>query len=170
MKNQPILIQNITFSYSLKEDRIFFIVNQNDFNNRIDFAVTRRKIISLLSGFDELLIKYCDSGKLLKEILNQESKKINQTNQQKKQIAINKWEKPVNDSDLKLTQKQIIPYLLEDISFNIDKNIFIFKFISNKKVLAYAKMDCNLFQQTLSSLLKIIPFIEWGISKSIITC
>jgi hypothetical protein len=68
-----ILVSSLTFSYHPREDRMIFTVNHNDVEKRLDFLVTRRKLIELLNGFDEILINLCDNGKVFKELYhNQE--------------------------------------------------------------------------------------------------
>jgi len=172
-----IQIKNLTFSYNPREDRIFFLINHDDFNNRIDFIVTRKKLIELLNGFDDILINYCDNGKLFKELYQnqeplintQEPKKNNKLNQKDKNNNLNhnKWEKNVNTKELILTQNKK-PIILDAISYTNKDNKLVFKYISNNKVYAVSTMDSVIFQQTLSSMMRIIPFVSWGISPHIL--
>jgi hypothetical protein len=167
-----IQINTLTFSYNKREDRIFFFINHSDFRNRIDFIVTRLKLIELLNGFDDILINYCDGGKLFKDLyktqepLNQE-KTISSDEDKDKNNNKNRWEKKVTNTDLKFTQNKE-PLILDAISYNIkDKNI-VFKYISSKKVYAISHIDFDMFQKTLSSMMRVIPFVSWGISPHIL--
>jgi len=163
-----IQIKTLTFSYNKREDRIYFLVNHSDFNNRIDFIVTRLKLIELLNGFDDILINHCDNGKLFKELYKtQEPLSVEKKDESSKSTNTNRWEKSVSSDDLKFTQNKA-PIILDAISYNIKDNQMIFKYISSKKVYAISHIDCEMFQKTLSSMMRVIPFVSWGISPHIL--
>lgn len=167
-----IQIRNLTFSYNPREDRIFILVNHNNFNNRIDFIVTRKKLIELLNGFDEILINHCNNGELFKQLYTTQEplkKEEIQTPQNKNQLNLNKnkWEKNVNPKDLHLTKNKK-PIMLDALSFNIKDSQLIFKFISNNTFYAISIMDKEMFQKTLSSMMRVVPFVSWGISPHIL--
>jgi len=209
-----IQINNLTFSYNAREDRIFFYINHNDFNNRIDFIVTRKKLIELLNGFDEILINFWDNGKIFKQLYKdqeplklevvekKEIKKIEETDvsnidkpkdkdikekskintkdtasnndvnsskeivEEKKPLKIT-WEKNISTKDLEFTKnKEAV--LLDAISYARKNNNITFKYISSGKQLAVSTMSIEMFQKTLSSMMRIIPFVAWGISPHIL--
>jgi len=205
-----IQINNLTFSYNAREDRIFFYINHNDFNNRIDFIVTRKKLIELLNGFDEILINFCDNGKIFKQLYKEqeplklevvekkETKQIKDDNKKentreessieknnqstssntkntiddeekiedKKPVKIT-WEKNISTNDLDFTKnKEAV--LLDAISYARKNNNITFKYISSGKQLAISTMSIEMFQKTLSSMMRVIPFVAWGISPHIL--
>ena len=167
-------VDNITFSYNQKEDRLIFTINHAKINERIDFFVTRRMLIQLLEAFDTILINYCDNGKLFKELYNNQEKLIikkitdNNTNTKNNKKPNNlAWEKSIATNELDFTKvKETI--LLDSLSYKITNNNIKFKYISNNKVLAISNLDTNMYQRTLSSMMRVIPFISWGISPHIL--
>ncbi len=162
-----IQITNLSFSYNTREDRLIFTVNHNNYNERIDFFVTRKMIIDLLHGFDNILINLCDNGKLFKQ-LYKEQEPLKQENK-KEESKEQKWEKPISDGELNLTKAKD-PILLDALSYttHANTNLMTFKFISNGEPYAVSTMNCELFQKTLSSLMRVIPFVAWGISRHIL--
>jgi hypothetical protein len=59
--------------------------------------------------------------------------------------------------------------LLDALSYTTqNNNLMVFKFISNGVPYAVSTMNCELFQKTLSSLMRVIPFVAWGISRNIL--
>lgn len=166
-----IQIKNLTFSYNPREDRIFFLINHNDFKNRIDFIVTRKKLIELLNGFDEILINDCDGGKVFKELYQTQEplikEPINTTKDEQPNKNKNKWEKSIDHKELNFTQNKK-PIMLDGISYSMKNNQLTFKYLSNKTFYAISIMDKEMFQRTLSSLMRVIPFVAWGISPHIL--
>ena len=172
--HEIINVNNITFSYNQKEDRMLFILNHSNLNQRIDFFVTRRMLIQLLESFDMILINHCDNGKVFKQLYFEqevlEKSEIIMKNKLKNQKSEDKsktWEKSINTKELDFT-KINEPLLLDSLSYSILKNNITFKYISNNKILAISKMDTIMFQRTLSSMMRVIPFIAWGISPHIL--
>ena len=165
-------VNNITFSYNQKEDRLIFTINHSKIDERIDFFVTRRMLIQLLEAFDNILINYCDNGKLFKELYNNQEKltvkKTDDTNIENKKKPNNiEWEKSMAVNELDFTKiKEAV--LLDSLSYKIINNNIEFKYISNNKVLAISNLDTNMYQRTLSSMMRVIPFVSWGISHNIL--
>jgi hypothetical protein len=185
-KNDITRVENFTFSYNPREDRIFFIVNHENPNKRIDFIVTRKMMLQLLEAFDNILINNCDNGKVFKELCsNQETlkvekpivKKVEQKNidikEDKQELqTVNKsevrWEKSIHTNDLNFTKTKE-PIMLDSLSYSIDKkNLITIKYISSNKIYAISNMNDVVFQRTLSSLMRVIPFMAWGISPHIL--
>ena len=180
-----IKIQTFTFSYSPREDRISFIANYADAANRIDFLVTRKKLLDLLNGFDEILINHCNNGELFKKYYQaQEPLKVQTKTVQKKvktktgkeevkKVQVQetkneqKWEHSVNTKELSLT-KIAEPMLLDTLSYSIQNNTLHFKFFHKNELKAVASMSKDSFQQTISSLMRVIPFVAWGVSPHIL--
>ena len=167
-----IQIKNLTFSYNQREDRIFFLLNHNDFHNRLDFIVTRKKMIELLNGFDEILINDCDNGKLFKQLYKIQEPLVEEeikTSNKKETINKNKnqWEKSVSSNELEFTKNKQ-PLILDGLSYSLNNNQMTFKLLSNKEFLAVSIMDKDMFQRTLSSMMRVIPFVSWGISANIL--
>ncbi len=162
-------ITNITFSYNQREDRLIFTINHTNIDQRIDFFVTRRMLIQLLDAFDNILINYCNNGELFKKLYNnQEELKTNKRNDKKvKDEKESTWEKSIPTNTLNFTKIKD-PILLDSVSLNINNDEISLKFISNNKLLAISKMNLEMFQKTLSSMMRVIPFISWGISKNIL--
>jgi len=173
LNHKIINVNNITFSYNQKEDRLIFTINHLQIDERIDFFVTRRMLIKLLEAFDTILINYCDNGKLFKELYNNQKKldiniftdnKNIKNNEKPNNIA---WENSMDVNELDFTKiKEAI--LLDSLSYKITNNNIKFKYISNNKVLAISNLDINMYQKTLSSMMRVIPFISWGISPKIL--
>lgn len=163
-----IIIKNLTFSYNPREDRLIFTINHNNLSDRLDFFVTRKKIIEFLHGFDLILINNCDNGKLFKELYKtQQPLPKEETKQESRKENNAEWERSIDSGELAFTQIKA-PLLLDAISYTNNQNIFIFQFISNGTSYAQSTMDCILFQKTLSSLMRIVPFVAWGISPHIL--
>lgn len=161
-----IQITNLTFSYNSREDRLIFTINHNNYHERIDFFVTRKMIIDLLHGFDNILINLCDNGKLFKQLYKEQEPLKTET--KKEMPKEEKWEKPISDGELNLTKAKD-PILLDALSYTTqNNNLITFKFISNGVPYAFSTMNCELFQKTLSSLMRVIPFVAWGISRNIL--
>ena len=168
-------VQNLTFSYNQREDRILYIINHANPQERIDFFVTRRMLLKLLDAFDDILIKHCDNGKIFKELYsNQEEltveKIVNKDDKKTKLDLKNNtnWEKSVNTKDLDFTKTKD-PIILDSLSYSIDSNNLIkFKFISKNQILAISTMDITMYQRTLSSMMRVIPFLAWGISPNVL--
>jgi len=167
---------NLTFSYDKREDRMFFIVNHSDINNRIDFFVTRRMIIKILDAFDLILINDCDNGKVFKDLYkNQEvlkteaiiKKEIKKPEKQLLKKEEVKWEKSINTNDLNFTKTKE-SLILDSLSYTISGDNIIFKFITKNKTLAISNMNKVTFQRTVSSIMRVVPFLEWGISPHIL--
>jgi len=139
--------------------------------------ITRKKLLELLNGFDEILINHCNNGKLFKQYYQEqqaikvEKKIIKNEKNEKKEISETKneqkWEKSININELQLTKLKE-PMLLDSLSYKLQNNIFEFKFYSGKELKAIATMNKESFQQTLSSLMRVIPFVAWGISPHIL--
>ncbi len=161
-----IQITNLSFSYNSREDRLIFTINHNNYHERLDFFVTRKMIIDLLHGFDNILITLCDNGKLFKQLYKEQEPLKPEASKEEK--AETKWEKPISDGELNLTKAKA-PILLDALSYTThDNNIMTFRFISNGEPYAISTMNCELFQKTLSSLMRVIPFVAWGISRHIL--
>jgi UDP-N-acetylglucosamine transferase subunit ALG13 len=160
--------KNFTFLYHPREDRIILILNHNDYQKRVDFFITRKKTIHLLSDFDEILLNHCQKGEILSKILKNQKPLIEKKGN-KKIIQKNKWEEIVDKKELEFTKKNK-PILLDAISISFAPDFMTLKFISQKNTFAFAKMNCILFQQTLSSFYRVVPFLEWGISPAIFSC
>ena len=179
IKNTIINVNNITFSYNQKEDRMLFILNHSDIKERIDFFVTRRMLIQLLEAFDKILINHCDNGKLFKQLYkNQESlntpkisidkiEKKNQESSKDQTKTSGSWEKSIATNELNFT-KINEPILLDSLSYTVINDKITLKYIANNKVLAISKLDTSMYQRTLSSLMRVIPFMQWGISPHIL--
>jgi len=167
-------VENLTFSYNQREDRILFIINHSNANQRIDFFVTRRMMLQLLEAFDNILINYCDNGKVFKDLYNNQEELVSskilskdEKKEDKKEQNIH-WEKSVNTKDLDFTKTKD-PIILDSLSYSVSssKNITL-KFISSNKTYAISVMDFTMFQKTLSSMMRVIPFVSWGMSPHIL--
>ncbi|MBI3874087.1 MAG: hypothetical protein HY307_03685 [Arcobacter sp.] len=143
-----------------------FTINHQNYSERLDFFVTRKKIIELLNGFDLILINFCDNGKIFKQLYKEQeplAKVKKESNKQPQQ----KWEQSISAEELDFTKAKS-PILLDAVSYSNSNKLLTFKFISQNTPYAISTMDCELFQKTLSSLMRIIPFVSWGISPNIL--
>ncbi len=163
--------KTLTFSYNPREDRIMVIINYESIEKRIDFFLTRKLLLQLLEHFDLILINNCNSGELFKKLykeqqplekLQTKEEKANKQDKNKK----NDWESKVDSASLSFTRKE--PILLDAVNFKTKNNILVLEYISNGKKLAKSEMTMELFQRTLSSMMRVIPFISWGISPNIL--
>jgi len=164
-------VENLTFSYNQREDRILFIINHSNIEQRIDFFVTRRMFMKLLNAFDDILINHCDNAKEFKNLYNNQEELVVSKVLSKDEKSDKKdihWEKSVNTKDLNFTKTKE-PILLDSLSYNVSStNNITFKFISGKKIHAISTMDTTMFQRTLSSMMRVVPFVAWGISPHIL--
>jgi hypothetical protein len=159
-------INSLTFSYNKREDRIYIVINHEEFDQRIDFAITRSKMIELLSGFDEILINNCNNGEIFKHIYK-EQEDIKVVKSSEKQASKNTWEKNVTKANANFTKiKKAI--ILDSLSYTITNHNINLKFITLNEQVASSTMDLDMFQKTLSSMMRVIPFVAWGISPHIL--
>ena len=132
-------------------------------------------MIKLLDAFDVILINDCDNGKVFKKLYGEQKlllpENIIEDKNTKDKNEINAddtvWEKCVDSLDIDFTKinKSII---LDTLSYSINKDNISFKFIANDKTLAISHMTKLTFQRTLSSMMRVIPFLNWGISPHIL--
>ena len=180
-----IRVTSLTFSYSPKEDRIILVINHANIKDRIDLLITRRMMLKLLNAFDEILINHCDNGKVFKELCNNQvslevsqpaikkEQKKDKDNKSKNNDDIKQesnssnWEKRMDTNELDFTKTKE-PMLLDSLSYNTANNRIVLKFLAHRKIQAISDMDKVVFQRTLSSMMRVIPFMDWGISPNIL--
>ena len=180
-----IRVTSLTFSYNPKEDRIILVINHANIKDRIDLLITRRMMLKLLNAFDEILINHCDNGKVFKELCNNQValevsqpiiKKVEKNDKDNKSKKVEEvksdanasnWEKRMDTNELDFTKTKE-PMLLDSLSYNTANNRIVLKFLANRKIQAISDMDKVVFQRTLSSMMRVIPFMDWGISPNIL--
>ena len=175
-------VTSLTFSYSPKEDRIILVINHANIKDRIDLLITRRMMLKLLNAFDEILINHCDNGKVFKELCNNQvalevskpvikevkkDNKLKNNDEVKKESNSSNWEKRMDTNELDFTKTKE-PMLLDSLSYNTTNNRIVLKFFAHNKIQAISDMDKVVFQRTLSSMMRVIPFMDWGISPNIL--
>lgn len=142
--------------YDPLEDRIRFVINYNDYENRVDFMLTRRFILQLIPSIEEFIQKhYTDASKETTELTlnydNGTSKENNSTTTTQ-----------TDSVDLELYRRQ--EELLQEVNLSFNartkQTTVIFQ---SKEFEVVAVFDVTLIRQVFSILKGAIPYVEWGV-------
>jgi hypothetical protein len=167
LRRSPLIkAQAITFRYNPIEDRIEFILNYEDFENRVDLLVTRKLLLKFFDYCEEVFIKYGH------ELNGSKGKQDTDFSEVKPDIkptkSLRKHEKLVDKSSINLTKKDAVLLHQTKFIYNKGKKLLSIDFIANEKVVANTVLSIKQFEQILGALMRVVPFIEWGISPNIL--
>jgi len=143
MSNKKLILsKTFTCNYIEAEDRILFTINYEDFENRVDFWLTRAFLLKLLPHFFDLIVIKED------EIPDQSSNKSSTDTQ-----------------TYSFMQKE--PILLDSVDFKRgDKGETIIVFKSLKRgIFCETRLDQLSLNALVTLLTKTAPPKEWGIYK-----
>lgn len=160
---REITAKTFTPIYDELEDRLRFVVNYQDIQNRVDFMITRSFIVNLISTAEEFIAKHYATTDF-QSVLTQENKKNsqNQKNEQSEENIDNVISKTdsVNLELLKTSEE-----LLLEVNFSFDINSkHTLLTLSSKNITAKADLDGFMLMQVFRVLKSSMPFIKWGIS------
>ncbi len=139
---QTIQANTFTPLYDEVEDRIRLIVNYQDFQNRIDFMITRRFMVKLIHSMQDFYSLYYDGIKK-----NQEQ-------------TIEKLVSKTQTEDISFYKKDEVLLLEVKLSFDDPFTIVEFK---GKTVTAVSKVNAFVLDALIKNLIKSIPKYDWGL-------
>ncbi|MCK9473798.1 hypothetical protein [Sulfurimonas sp.] len=160
---REITAKTFTPIYDELEDRLRFVINYQDMQNRVDFMITRSFIINLISTAEEFMTKHYGTVDF-QSVPTQENKKDsenqkNEESQENKDNVISKTDS-VNLELLKTSEE-----LLLEVNFSFDINSkHTLLTLSSKNITAKADLDGFMLLQVFQVMKSAIPFIKWGIS------
>ncbi|MDB2562121.1 hypothetical protein N9X61_00805 [Sulfurimonas sp.] len=148
---------SFTPKYDELEDRIRISINYDDFNNRVDFMMTRSFVLKLFPILDDYMSKFYS--------LDIEVEPAAPKNQ-KEMIKQDKSTSLTDGSNLELYKQE--DELLREVKFSFVKEtkISIIMFESNVTQ-ATAHLDANSLKQIFTIIKSTIPFFSWGISHNL---
>jgi hypothetical protein len=148
---------NFTPKYDELEDRIRISINYDNFDNRVDFMMTRSFVLKLFPVLDEYMLKFYETD------LN--AVQMPQANQD----LITKQDKSTSladGSNLELYKQE--DELLIEVKFSFAKktknSIVMFE---SKSTQATAQLDVASLKQIFTIIKQSIPFFSWGISHNL---
>ena len=148
---------NFTPKYDELEDRIRISINYDNFDNRVDFMMTRSFVLKLFPVLDEYMLKFYETD------LN--AVQMPQANQD----LITKQDKSTSladGSNLELYKQE--DKLLIEVKFSFAKktknSIVMFE---SKSTQATAQLDVASLKQIFTIIKQSIPFFSWGISHNL---
>lgn len=155
--------------YDELEDRIRLTINYQDFDQRVDFVITRALIINLIPAVNGYISKYYkdhlfDNEPLTDSIPNiktQNKKSAKKDNKNSKQLNI------TDSTDIDLLRTEDIVLYKVDLTYNQNsKNTTMV--LSSKEIITKSIMDYSSLNHIINTLKNSIPGLRWGLSKSFI--
>lgn len=151
---------SFTPKYDELEDRIRISINYDDFENRVDFMMTRSFILKLFPVFDDFLFKFYDSDTISLDASLAPVEKV------KKMIKEDKATSVTDGSNLELYKQEDELLVEVKLSYIKDTKMSLIQFES-KISEATAQLDQNSLQQIFTVIKSTIPFFSWGISQNL---
>jgi len=148
---------SFTPKYDELEDRIRISINYDDFNNRVDFMMSRSFVLKLFPILDDYMLKFYETD------LN-----IVQTPQvdQKEMIKQDKSTSLTDGSNLELYKQE--DELLVEVKFSfIKKTKNTIVMFESKSTQATAQLNAASLKQIFAIIKQSIPFFSWGISHNL---
>lgn len=176
MNKKIITAINFTSAYDNIEDRIRLSINYQDYNNRVDFVITRNFILTFIPILNKYIQTYYqeflanvneENNEELETFLKEQSQeKSSSKNGQKnkKQDGNSKHFSMTDQSDLSFlrTEDQLLEKI--DLTYNIHTKSTTLVFYSSKTK-AQAILDFKSFSGIFKSFKLTIPLFKWGLSK-----
>ena len=154
-KNIPAL--SFTPKYDALEDRIRISINYDDFNNRVDYMMTRSFVLKLFPILDDYMFKFYDA-----DVPVEQNSQANVDEMIKKDSATSITDGP----NLELYKQE--DELLLEVKFSFVKkskmSIVVFE---SKNTSATAHLDAASLKQIFTIIKASIPHFSWGISQNI---
>ena len=144
---KKIVAKSFTTLYDEVEDRIRLIVNYQDFNNRVDFMITRKFTIELLPTLEEFY--HSHYGEITIEYNINKKKTFDKKLLEKTQVE-----------DIKLYQKNSI--LLKEVKLYFKQPLTVIEFKS-MSVTVVATFNINTLKIFILNFRNAIPIVGWGI-------
>jgi hypothetical protein len=188
---EVVLAKTFTFQYDGREDRIKMTINYASPEHRMDFFITRSFLLRLFPVIEEIFIKYADSGKVFKSLqqenIEREREKMIEKSIKEEEAAASlseadetsepskeelptpnhDWESHTDKATLALTETDR-PLLIDKVDFKFRNKTMIVLITADGRPRAQANLSMDSFQQILSIMMRIVPFISWGISPNIL--
>ncbi|EQB34343.1 hypothetical protein M947_11275 [Sulfurimonas hongkongensis] len=164
---REIVANTFTPTYDELEDRLRFVINYQDIQNRVDFMITRSFIINLISTAEEFIAKHYSTADFKKTLIQHNIKK--QESQEK--LEHTKSQQSQEDRVLLKTDSANLELLRTDeelllevkFFFDINSKHTTLTF-NSKNITAKADLDGFMLMQVFQVMKSAIPFIKWGIS------
>ena len=139
-------VQAYTFTplYDEVEDRVKLIVNYQDFENRVEFMITRRFMIKLIPTLEDFYT--AQYGKSQDNII------IDKNN--------NEFISKTKAEDISFYKKDEL--LLTEVNISLEKPYTILQFKSSN-ITAVGGFDAISLDAFIKNLIKSIPKLEWGV-------
>lgn len=151
--------RTFTPSYDNSEDRIRLVINYSDYENRVDFWITRSFLLEFIPTVEEYLDRYD------LPISNEPSDIKAKENHN---IQISKSTQTVTDSStLAVMEKDAILATKSEITHCKASNRFKL-IIKSKHIAAEATLEAGVARAILRGIFSITPKIAWGISPSLL--
>jgi len=152
---KEIIAKTFTPYYDSIEDRIRFVINYQDYENRKDVMITRSMIINLLSTAEDFLQQHNPEASL------NPSKRVESNSTQLKA----QQEKLSQTDNTNLTLLQKDEELLLEVSFSYEKKSELFQVaFKTKESVVHSSLTKENFVQVFSVLKSAVPHFHWGIA------
>lgn len=148
---------SFTPKYDELEDRIRISINYDDFDNRVDFMMSRSFVLKLFPILDDYMLKFYEM-----DLNPVQAPQVNKEGvfKQDKSTSL------TDGSNLELYKQE--DELLIEVKFSFVKKtkttIVVFE---SKSTQATARLDANSLKQIFTIIKKSIPFFSWGISHNL---
>jgi len=166
---REIAAQTFTPTYDEIEDRLRFVINYQDIQNRVDFMITRSFIINLISTAEEFVEKHYvtddfgqNTSQTSKKVQESENSSKDHENRQESKNEIMSKTDSVNLELLKTNEE-----LLREVNFSFDANSnHTLLILSSSNITVKANLDGFMLMQVFQVMKSAIPYIKWGISHN----
>ena len=162
-----IVAKTITFKYNPLEDRIEVILNYNNFESRLDLMMSRKLLLRFLALSENIFIKHGYQTNSVNINSTNEAKNVKKLDV-KPTKNLRKHETKVDVASMALAKKQSL--LLNKVEFMyIAKNkLLIINFFVGNELIGKTTLSISQFEQIIGALMRVIPFVDWGISPNIL--
>lgn len=161
--------KTMTFKYNPHEDRIEFILNYDNFEQRIDLMMTRKLLLKFFDLCEDIFIKY--KYKNIQVTVQKDGKTVKQEVKQiniKPTATLKPHEKMVDNASINLAKKVSLLMNKVEFKYEASKNSLNLAFFVNNKMEATLSISMIQFEQIIGALIRVVPFVEWGISPNIL--
>lgn len=151
MQSIPITVAAHTFTtmYSELEDRLRLIINYADFENRMDFWITRAFLLKLAPSWEEYSYRY-STGQVRGESKTAGSANI-----------------PTDSSTLAVTDKEGMLLEAVDMTYESTTGMFEIRLRSeNRQAVAFLNEEMML--NLIRTIFNAAPHLQWGVSPSLL--
>lgn len=151
MQSTSITVAAHTFTtlYSEPEDRLRLIINYADYENRMDFWITRAFLLKLAPSWEEYGYRY-STGQMTHESKTAASANI-----------------PTDNSTLAVTHKEGMLLEAVDMTYESTTGMFEIRLRSGNGQ-AVALLNEETMQNLIRTIFNAAPHLQWGVSPSLL--